>query len=90
MFIGKALSLWCAGIMNDRLGRRPTLFWSAILSIIGIIIQGAAQNIGMFVAGRAILGAGSSWSGVAAAVYLTETFAAKWRPWGVGVLQNFY
>lgn len=90
MFIGKAIALPAAGIMSDRLGRRVTIFWSSVLSIVGIIIQASAQNIGMFVAGRAILGAGACWGAVAAAVYLTETFSAKWRTWGVGILNNFY
>jgi MFS family permease len=60
------------------------------VSLIGIVIQTAAQNIAMFVVGRAVLGLGACWAGVASSVYLTETFAAKWRPWGVAILQNFY
>lgn len=36
------------------------------------------------------IGLGASGAAVAAAVYLTETFSAAWRPWGVAILQNFY
>ncbi|WWD17593.1 hypothetical protein CI109_102034 [Kwoniella shandongensis] len=90
VYIGKIIGLSVAGLMTDRLGRRPTLFWSSIVSIVGIMIQSFAQNIGMFVAGRAILGAGACWAAVASATYLTETFPARWRAWGVAILQNFY
>ncbi|ORX37914.1 general substrate transporter [Kockovaella imperatae] len=90
VYIGKILGLWASGLLCDRLGRRPVIFWSSLGSIIGVIIMAAAQNIGMFVAGRAILGLFSSWASVAGAVYLSETFAARWRSWGVGILNNFY
>ena len=90
VYIGKILGLWASGILCDRFGRRVVIFWSSLGSIVGIIIMAAAQNIGMFVAGRAILGLFSSWASVAAAVYLSETFAARWRSWGVGILNNFY
>jgi MFS family permease len=90
VYIGKILGLSVAGILTDRLGRRPTILWSSLVSLIGIVIQTAAQNIAMFVVGRAVLGLGACWAGVASSVYLTETFAAKWRPWGVAILQNFY
>ncbi len=42
----------------DRYGRKQTLIGGAILMVIGIILQVAAQNIGMFVAARFILGLG--------------------------------
>ena len=90
MYIGKILGTWASGLLCDRLGRRPVILWSSLGSIIGIVIMGAAQNIGMFVAGRAILGLFSSWASVAGAVYLSETFAERWRSWGVGILNNFY
>lgn len=44
----------------------------------------------MFVIARIILGFGSAISGVAAAVYLNETYASKHRAWGVGILNDFY
>ncbi|KKY20017.1 putative hexose transporter [Phaeomoniella chlamydospora] len=44
----------------------------------------------MFVIGRIILGFGSAVSGIAAGVYLSETFPSRWRAWGVGLLNDFY
>ncbi|KAJ5388910.1 hexose carrier protein, partial [Penicillium cosmopolitanum] len=42
-FIGPLVS----GIAADRLGRRPAIFWGSCLTILGIIVQTAAQNIAM-------------------------------------------
>lgn len=90
VFIGGFFGPIISGIMADRLGRRPAIFWGALITIIGIILQTAAQNIAMFVIARIILGFGSSISGVAAGVYLSETFPSRWRAWGVGLLNDFY
>ena len=76
--------------MADRLGRRPAIFWGAIISLVGVILQTAAQNIAMFVVARIILGFGTIIDGVAAGVYLSETFASRYRAWGVGLLNDFY
>ncbi|OAQ70922.2 major facilitator superfamily domain, general substrate transporter [Pochonia chlamydosporia 170] len=90
VFIGGFFGPMVGGIMSDRLGRRPTLFWASIIAIVGIILQAAAQNIAMFVVARIILGFGTGISNVAAPVYLSETFPSRWRAWGVGLLNNFY
>ncbi|OJJ45259.1 hypothetical protein ASPZODRAFT_119430 [Penicilliopsis zonata CBS 506.65] len=90
VFIGGVLGPMPAGILSDRLGRRPTIFWGSLVTIIGVIIQTAAQNIAMFVVGRIILGFGSAITGVAGPVYLSETFPSRWRAWGVGILNDFY
>ena len=90
VFIGGFFGPMAAGPMSDRLGRRPAMFWGSVITIVGIILQTAAQNIAMFVVGRILLGFGTAVSGVAAGVYLSETFAARWRAWGVGLLNDFY
>lgn len=89
-FIGSILGPLVAGITADRLGRRPAIFWGTVITIVGVVLQTAAQNIAMFVVARVVLGFGSQISGVAAGVYLSETFPSRWRAWGVGLLNNFY
>ncbi|KAJ5128159.1 hypothetical protein N7448_008938 [Penicillium atrosanguineum] len=90
VFIGGFLGPLVSGVIADRLGRRPAIFWGSCLTIVGIIIQTASQNIGMFVAARIILGFGSAITGVAGGVYLSEAFPSRWRAWGVGLLNDFY
>ncbi|KAJ5194512.1 uncharacterized protein N7498_007950 [Penicillium cinerascens] len=88
--IGGLLGPLVSGVLADRLGRRPAIFWGSSLTIVGIIIQTASQNIAMFVVARAILGFGSAISGIAGGVYLSEAFPSRWRAWGVGLLNDFY
>ena len=90
VFIGGALAPLVSGIIADRLGRRPAIFWGSAITLVGVLLQTAAQNIAMFVVGRIILGFGSITSGIAGGVYLSETFPSKWRAWGVGLLNDFY
>lgn len=90
IFIGGFLGLFWAGMMSDRLGRRPAIFWGSLITLVGIILQTAAQHIAMFVIARVILGWGNAIGGVAGAVYLSETFPSRWRAWGVGLLNNCY
>lgn len=90
VFIGGILGPLVSGVLTDRLGRRPTIFWGSLVTLIGVILQTAAQNIAMFVVARVILGFGTSVSGIAAGVYLSETFPSRWRAWGVGLLNDFY
>ncbi|KAI1385596.1 putative hexose carrier protein [Hypoxylon trugodes] len=90
VFIGSTFGNLAAGILTDRLGRRPAIFWASVVTLIGIIIQTAAQNIAMFVVGRIILGLGNAVSGVSSGVYLSEAFPNRWRAWGVGLLNDFY
>lgn len=90
VFIGGFFGPMVAGPVTDALGRRPAIFWGTSITLVGILLQTAAQNIAMFVIARVILGFGSSISGIAAATYLSETYASRWRAWGVGLLNNFY
>ena len=90
MFIGGCLGPFITGPACDKLGRRPVIFWGSVVTIIGVIIQTAANGVAMFVVARIILGFGNIISGIAAGVYLSETFASRWRAWGVGLLNDFY
>ncbi|KAF3763113.1 putative sugar transporter [Cryphonectria parasitica EP155] len=90
VFIGGVLGPLVSGVVSDRLGRRPTIFWGSLITILGVILQTAAQDIAMFVVARILLGFGWAVSGIAAGVYLSETFPSRWRAWGVGLLNDFY
>lgn len=90
IFIGGFFGPLFSGVIADRLGRRPAIFWGCVIMLVGIVLQTAAQNIAMFVIARIVLGFGSQVSGIAAAVYLSETFPSRYRAWGVGLLNDFY
>ncbi|CAK3973415.1 hexose carrier [Lecanosticta acicola] len=90
VFIGGFFGPIFSGVIADRLGRRPAILWGSLITFVGILLQTAAQNIAMFVVARIILGFGSAISGIAGAVYLSETFPSRWRTWGVGLLNDFY
>ncbi|KAI2469087.1 putative hexose carrier protein [Annulohypoxylon bovei var. microspora] len=90
VFIGSTFGTLVSGVMADKLGRRITILWASVFTLIGVALQTAAQNIAMFVVARIILGFGSALSGVASGVYLSEAFPSRWRAWGVGLLNDFY
>lgn len=56
--IGSFISLPLVALMMDRFGRRFAIAAACIWITVGSIIQGAAVNIGMFVAARIIMGFG--------------------------------
>jgi len=89
-FIGGFFGPIFSGVISDRLGRRPAIFWGSVITLVGVLLQTAAQDIAMFVVARIVLGFGSALSGIAGGVYLSETFPSQWRAWGVGMLNNFY
>lgn len=74
LWIGGCLAGLTWGKVTDVIGRRPALFWAAVITIVAIILQTAAQNIAMFVVARILIGFGTSASGLSGPVYLAETF----------------
>lgn len=90
IFIGAIPASLVAGILTDYHGRRLTMLYYSFVILIGIVLQAAAQNVAMFTVSRVVLGFGSGVTGVAAGVYMNETFPTRWRTWGVGTLNNFY
>lgn len=66
------------------------MFWAAVITIIAVILQAAAQNVGMFVFARILIGFGTTASGCAGPAYLAETLPLHWRGWGLGVFNDCY
>ncbi|KAH9883797.1 general substrate transporter [Xylariomycetidae sp. FL2044] len=93
--IGQLAALpFCAGVC-DALGRRPALLISAFVMLIGVALQAGAQNTGMFIAARGVLGFGLALNITAAPLLIMETAHPTQRAplvsiynslWGLGAL----
>ncbi|KAF7348362.1 Hexose transporter protein [Mycena sanguinolenta] len=90
VWIGGILAGLSFGKVTDIIGRRPSLFWAAVITLFAVILQTAAQNVGMFVTARILIGYGTSASALTGPTYLAETLPTKWRGWGLGIFNDFY
>ncbi|KAK6371399.1 hypothetical protein LTS17_009130 [Exophiala oligosperma] len=78
------------GMIVDRVGRKKALIGAAAFTVCAAILQAAAQNIGMFVAARILLGMGMGASTVSGPTYLAETLPPRFRALGLGVFFTFF
>ena len=90
VFIGGCLAGLTWGKLTDVIGRRPSLFWAAAITIVSVVLQTAAQNTAMFVVARILIGFGTAASGLSGPVYLAETLPFHWRAWGLGIFNDCY
>lgn len=89
VFIGGCfVPIW--GPVTDKLGRRPALLWAAVITVVAVVLQAAAQDIAMFVIARILIGFGTGASGLTGPVYLAETLPLHWRGWGIGLFNDGY
>lgn len=90
LWIGGAIAGLSYGQVTDILGRRQALFWAAVMTLLSVVLQTAAQNTAMFVIARVLVGYGTSASTLTGPTYLAETLPYQWRAWGLGVLNDCY
>ncbi|RFU25468.1 hypothetical protein B7463_g10874, partial [Scytalidium lignicola] len=74
-----------AGFLVDWRGRRESIFWSCIITLIGAILQTSAVNIAMFIIGRFIIGMGLAVAATATPTYVAETLPPKHRAFALGL-----
>ena len=80
VFIGGCLAGVSWGKATDALGRRPALFWAALITVVAVILQTAAQDIAMFVIARILIGFGTSASGLTGPAYLGKVVVISMLP----------
>jgi sugar porter (SP) family MFS transporter len=94
-YVGGCAISFISGPWTDWRGRREAIFWSALITLVGGVIQGASQNIEMFIAGRLIVGFGMGLAQTSTPTLLAETVPVQYRGfamglyyacWGVGTL----
>lgn len=94
-YTGGAIAAFPAGFLVDWRGRRESIFWSCVITLIGAILQTSAVHIAMFIVGRFIIGMGMGVAATATPTFVAETAPQKYRAfalgmyyscWGVGTL----
>ncbi|KAF5338177.1 hypothetical protein D9758_014717 [Tetrapyrgos nigripes] len=85
--LGNCVGSFFAGPMTDIFGRRGGMFGGGFFILLGSSIITAAQNRGMFLGGRFLLGFGISISTTAAPTWVTELAPPQWRG-RLGALYN--
>ncbi|KAH8099937.1 hypothetical protein BXZ70DRAFT_194415 [Cristinia sonorae] len=70
--IGSLVGLPLTPLASDNLGRRPTLFIGSLIMLVGVGLQTAATNIGMFIGSRGIIGLGLTFALSASPLLITE------------------
>lgn len=91
-------AIWMGGIVGaflmqpvpDYFGRRKAIYIASAVTIIGVILQAAAQNIPMFVIARFIVGVGSAISNGAAPTLLGELLPPRQRARVLGLFFSCY
>ena len=78
--LGAILSLPFVPIVNRKFGRRWAIFGGSMIMVMGAIVQGASQHVGMYIAARMMLGFGIPCCIVAGAALIGELAYAKERP----------
>ncbi len=85
--IGTVIGSMTGGIPAERLGRKKTLFWIAILYLLASLGTALAPTWSIFLLFRFLGGLGVGASSVAAPMYITEISPAKSRGKLVGLFQ---
>ena len=85
--VGTVIGSMLAGIPGDRLGRRASLRWMAILYVVSAVGCAFAWNWSALVFFRFIGGLGIGGSSVLGPMYIAEIAPAKWRGRLVGIFQ---
>jgi sugar porter (SP) family MFS transporter len=78
--LGAILSLPFIPMINDRFGRRWSIFGGSLVMVIGALVQGFAQHVGMYIVARMILGFGIPTCIVSGSSLIGELAYPKERP----------
>ncbi|OGE54489.1 hypothetical protein PENARI_c006G02051 [Penicillium arizonense] len=70
--LGGLITLPIVPFFNDKFGRKHSITFGSVILIIGVILQSASQNVGMFLASRLILGTGIPFAVSGASQLLAE------------------
>ncbi|KAJ4183072.1 hypothetical protein NW755_009920 [Fusarium falciforme] len=79
--LGKVVGMVVVTYVSDRWGRKLPLLIGMVTCIGFSVMQGLSQNLGTFVAARALLGCATSFISQASPILITEYFGAIFAAW---------
>jgi len=88
--VGKLLGLFPATFLSDKYGRRVPMYFGFAILLVGTVVQGAAQNVGMMIAARFILGFGTAFLAQPSPVLVTELAYPTHRGKVTALYNTFY
>lgn len=88
--VGKLLGLFPSTWISDRYGRKMPMLFGFFLLLIGTVLQGAAQNIGMMIVSRFILGFGTAFLAQPSPILVTELAYPTQRGKITSLYNTFY
>ena len=77
--LGALVGALVAGVMADKIGRRPTLLFAGTLFAIGALIEAFSPGTGVLVVGRLVVGFAVGVASVAAPLYAAEMAPSRLR-----------
>jgi SP family galactose:H+ symporter-like MFS transporter len=87
VLIGVMIGALIGGTVADRVGRRKTLVWGAILFIAGSILAPLSPNVYVLFVARTLLGIAVGFTSVTAPVYVSELAPPQSRGMLIGLYQ---
>jgi sugar porter (SP) family MFS transporter len=87
VLVGVMIGALVGGAVADRIGRRKTLVWGAILFIAGSILAPLSPNVYVLFVARAMLGVAVGFTSVTAPVYVSELAPPQSRGTLIGLYQ---
>jgi sugar porter (SP) family MFS transporter len=87
VLVGSMIGALVGGTIADRIGRRATLVWGAILFILGSILAPLSPNVVVLLVARALLGVAIGFTSVTAPVYVSELAPPQSRGMLIGLYQ---
>ena len=87
VLVGVMIGALVGGTVADRIGRRKTLIWGAILFIVGSILAPLSPNVYVLFVARALLGIAVGFTSVTAPVYVSELAPPQSRGMLIGLYQ---
>uniref|UniRef100_A0A7N0TX99 Major facilitator superfamily (MFS) profile domain-containing protein n=1 Tax=Kalanchoe fedtschenkoi TaxID=63787 RepID=A0A7N0TX99_KALFE len=79
LYLAGLTATFFASYTTRRLGRKLTMLIAGVFFIIGVVLNAAAQNLGMLIAGRILLGCGVGFANQAVPLFLSEIAPTRFR-----------